>query len=312
MPKPRKRTENRTVVRFVLHNGKYVSPESYFIRTGKIPPGMDSKKAKILGTRFLSRKWFDTASNGNPRLPLPTFRQRIHGGTHSKVGRAEIEKQAGFALGVFGRHLSRAEKERAMLNVKKMLTKRILSIGTVIRENTFRTNLTEMRKSGKEFFNYVKAKPNAGEIYPALTKETTGKVYFAKGWNSKGNKEERTAPIHEVIHILQKNGIIRTAVPFAQAADRLYGLENGILKPEKLMRAPTREEFDRKPKTEKRFGEKFPNYESEPDWVYQVGDRIGQWAYLSLPKEKRWDYLYLRCIGRSHAEAIKGTGGKKV
>ncbi len=32
-----------------------LSPESYFIRTGKTMPGLSPKKTKALGTRFLSR-----------------------------------------------------------------------------------------------------------------------------------------------------------------------------------------------------------------------------------------------------------------
>ena len=42
----------------------------------------------------------------------------------------------------------------------------------------------------------------------------------------------------------------------------------------------------------------------EPDWAIATGNRLGQWLYKSLPEGQRWNYLLLKCNGKSHAEAL--------
>ncbi|MDD5163707.1 MAG: hypothetical protein PHD95_05890 [Candidatus ainarchaeum sp.] len=96
------------------------------------------------------------------------------------------------------------------------------------------------------------------------------------------------------------------------SGQRLYALENG-LKPDTHIRPPTAEEFDRKARTNpKKKGGAIGSERSggllEAGWSYKIGDRIGQWVFQNLPKEKRWIYLYERSMGKTHSEALKIAG----
>ncbi len=274
----------------------HVSPEQAFIRTGIKTEGLDQQRVQRLGRRFLSRKLYDAAKEKKHTLPLPTFRQRNYGGKLPKRDLIEIETQMNKAIEFFGKHLSPAKRAEIRRAVSEKITGRILSINTLLREKT-PTDIVQMRKQGKELLTYIKEE---GELYSALMQEHNGKVYFAKGWTS--DKIARVAPIHETIHALQRMGVIRTDVPFAQAADRLYGLEQGILKIEQKMRAPTEEEFDKKARPDKAIG---GTALYEANWSYAIGDRIGQWLFTNIREpEKRWEYLYHRTMGESHQSTL--------
>ncbi len=282
--------------------GKFISPETYFIRTGEVPEGISKKGAKHIGTRFLSGVWQREAranvkSEKNLRKYLPTMRQRIYSGRQSKGGAAEVNRQIIFAMDKFARHLNSAQKRAIEIEVRKKLPQRILSVNVALREKG--GSIHEMRKSGKELYNYLK---DGGEMFMGLMQDRSGKAYFRKGWVF--DTASKSTPIHEVIHVLQKIGVIKIDIPFAQAADRVFSLENKFFKSAPKVRNPTPKEFDRRPQPEKSNR----NLWYEAGWSDDVGIRIGEWVYKNLRGEDRWGYLYLRCMGNSHQEALGRVG----
>jgi hypothetical protein len=256
--------------------GKRLSHESIFIRTGKIPAGISPKKAKALGARFLSYKWAQSASKKQKgqKMPLPTQNQRLYGGRLPKADLARINAQIDFALNAFNGHISPAKRASVKRQVRKYITGRMISINIALREQTRGKDLEKMREHGKELYHHLK---KHGQIYPAIMQDTTGKTYFAKGWAN--DRYAATSPIHETVHILQKIGAIKVDVPFAQAADRLYALEQGILKPNPRIRNPKQGEFDRKPRLERVEGQAM--FE-EANWSYDTGTRIAQWLFKNF------------------------------
>jgi len=279
--------------------GKKLYPEPIFIRTSKIPAGISPKRAKALGARFLSHKWAETARKKarKAKMPLPTQKQRLNGGKLPESDLAKINAQIDFALNAFNGHLSPAKRASVKRKVRGYITGRMLSVNIALMEQSRGQDLKKMRQHWKELYHHLK---KHGEIYPALMQDTTGRTYFAKGWSN--DRHASTSPIHETVHILQKIGTIKADVPFAQAADRLYALEQGILKPDPRVRNPGKGEFDRKPRIESIEGREAL---AEPNWSYDTGTRIAQWLFGSLEREKRWPYLKMRCSGRSHAEALR-------
>ncbi|MBI2529760.1 MAG: hypothetical protein HYW05_01280 [Candidatus Diapherotrites archaeon] len=278
--------------------GKFVSPETYFIRTGEVPEGISKKGAKRIGTRFLSGVWQKEAranvkSEKDLRKYLPTMRQRVYGSRQSMAGAAEINRQIMFAMDKFARHFNPTEKKAIEIEVRKKLPQSILSVNVALREKG--GSIHEMRRSGKELYHYLK---DGGEMFMGLMQDKTGKAYFRKGWVF--DPASKSTPLHEVIHVLQKIGVIKIDIPFAQAADRVLALEHGFFKPNPNVRAPTAEEFNRRPQPEKKV--KGLWYEAE--WSDDIGIRVGEWIYKNLPANERWDYLYLRCMGNSHQEAL--------
>jgi len=304
--KAQKLNNEATLILFMIRKKPY-SHESHFIRTGKITAGLDRRKVKKLGARFLSWTWLKTSRSPKRKLPLPTFRQRMKGGKLPKADRKEIDSQINSALKIFVGHLPKNKINEIEQKIRGLITARILSVNIALREKTKGSDLKQMRTQGKELHHYFESEGKVqGEINPSLMQETTGKTYFAKGFSSDKNSE--SSPFHESIHALQRLGLIKLDVPFAQAAERLYGLEKGIFKVDPRMRNPTKEEFDKKPKLEK-IGELNVRY--EPNWSYPVGDRIGQWVFQNLPKHQRWQYMILRCNGKSHRETLQVLGRKK-
>ncbi|MEM0360014.1 MAG: hypothetical protein QXK06_01580 [Candidatus Diapherotrites archaeon] len=267
-----------------------------------IPPDSRSETVKELLAGFLSRAWKEEAKarNGRTKLPVPSLRERLYGGKLSKADLREIERQMDFAIDVFTNGLPKKKKDVVRWRVKNLITGKTLSVSAVLEENSH--DLTEMWEEAMELYRYIKRK---GEIYPALMQDNTGKIYFTKGWRN--DKYSKSSPIHETVHVLQKLGVIKVDVPFAQAADRLYCLERKFLKPNKKIKSPALRDFDRKAvwdKKEKTF--------SEAGWTRAVGDQIGQWVFLNLPKKKRWRYLHRRSMGYSHKAALKHVGFEEL
>lgn len=273
------------------------SPESQFIRTGKIPEGLDPNRAKQLGERFLSRTWQQSAVREKAKLPVPSQRQRISGGTLPKADREKVGEQVDFMVGIFGKRMDLTKRRELKARILQQITRQSLSIRSVLTEETRGSDLKQMRRSGKSLYGYLK---DFGEIYPAMTQETTGRVYLAKGWSAQ--RSIQTTPVHETLHVLQKLGVIKDDVPFAQVADRLYGLEKGIFKVDRRIKSPTSSEFDRKPSRVLKTGGL-----AEPDWVYPHGDKLGQWVFTNLRPAQRWNYLFQRCQGLTHQQALRAT-----
>ncbi|MFH1587823.1 MAG: hypothetical protein ABIA76_00610 [Candidatus Diapherotrites archaeon] len=276
---------------------KNAFPEYFFIRTGKMHPHIDKKKAKKLGADFLSWFWAETHKSKNKKkkhvFPLPKHKERIFGALLPKYDLKLIQEQAKFAVKAFAKKISKKKQAEAEKKIMESISEKSLSVNSILREKTIQ-DLKHMRNAGKDLYYHLK---KHGRIYRAVVHETTGKIFFAKGWSQ--DKEAMTTPLHEAVHILWQEKIIKADVPFAQAADRLYGLEKGILEKDKRIRFPKKKEFDRMPHKAKNG-----NYD-EPLWTHFAGNRLGQWIYLKLPKNKRWKYLYFRCNGKTHKETMK-------
>ena len=174
----------------------------------------------------------------------------------------------------------------------KFFSKNALSISIAVKE---KKGLIEQQKRNEiELYNYMK---KTGNIYMGLINDNTGKIYLRKNFSL--DRRAVSTPLHEILHVLQKKKVITVDVPFAQAADRLYSLEKGFIKPTKKIRAPKDFEFDRIPRKEADSNEL-----SEPQWSYPLGNKISQWVYINLPADLRWNYIYLRCKGKTHAQAL--------
>ncbi len=281
---------------------RLVSPVSYFVRTGKFPLGTSPSaqkrivaKGKKLGSRFLSVTWMQEHNKRNDaKYPLPNQRARISGAKLPSADLKPIQEQISFAVNAFAGHLS-PEKKRAISKiVKNKITGKNVNIKALLTDPDIKKAYAE----GKEFYTFLKEE---GRSYRGLMDDITGKTYFAQGWSN--DRRALTTPIHETIHLLQQTGVIKIDVPFAQAGDRLYGLQKGIFKPEKRLTNVSNEELNRKPSIQRKEAEKIVY--KEPNWAYPVGSKIGQWIFENLEPAKQWPYLIARCNGESHETACK-------
>ena len=289
-----------------LRSGRDHSHESAFIRTGKISPATDLAKAKRIGERFLAVSWGKTKSHRKRSFPVPAFKHRISGRWHSSEDIQEMEKQIRFAVDVFSRHLPLNERKKVMKKVLKAASKQTLAIKNIISKKSVPASVRKkgreetakwQRKEGVELFHTFRSK---GRIYKGWIYENNGKFFIAPGWRQ--NQISRLAPIHETMHVLQKLGVIKVDVPFSEAIDRFYGLEQGIVEVKPEIKAPTKEDFDFKARVLETG--KPTNY-NEPEMSYVAGRRIGQWLHQNLSGAQGWTYLYSRCMGKNHAGALR-------
>lgn len=285
-----------------------VSPEQHFVRTGKIHPHINPKKAIALMERFLSQTWYEHAQAEKKEgretfFPLPTPHQRLVGGRLTPKKINHIKEQVRFAVDVFSRDFSPSEQKRIHQAVLSRISRRHLSIRSALREHS-KTDLKEMYKSGvemREFFAgkvTLAGKQIRGSMYPAVMQDYTNRMYFAHGFEK--HPEEKSGPMHEIIHVLQRIGVIKEDVPFAEAAQRVHARENGFM--EAFKPGPRGDEFDRKPQINRHT--KGAEKQREPAWSYETGDRLGDWVFRNLDGKKRWDYLFFRTKGFTHREAL--------
>lgn len=279
------------------------SKEGHFIRTGEMLPGMNEKRAERMAIKFLSYVWEKRhleiektpRAQRVPRFPLPNANERMYGGKMKKGDIAEIKKQAAFAARVFSRHVGGAKQREISKKIFGFFSKKTLSISDVLLEKG--PSPKEMRRSGKELYTRLKG---TGQMYHGFIRDGYDlKIAMVKGWRTV-HGSAMAVPLHEAIHALHELGCVKFDAPFAEAADRLYSLDKGFLKVDGRVRKPSAREFDIN------FNAKRIN--EEPEWTYPIGRKIGQWVYMNLPGGKRWDYLYLRCMGKRHAEALKEIG----
>ncbi len=217
-------------------------------------------------------------------------RKFCFGGRLSVNDFQQIQEQTNFALRIFGKELNPDLLPVLEKKLLKFFSRNALSVNIAVKEKF----CPEQQKRNEiELYNYMK---KTGNIYMGLIDDNTGKIYLRKNFSL--DCKSMATPLHEILHILQKKKIIKVDVPFAQTADRLYALEKGFLKLNKKTRMPSAFEFDRIPKKID------VNELNEPEWSYDLGNRLSQWIYINLPAEKRWDYIYLRCKGKNHKEAL--------
>ena len=271
------------------------SSESVFIRTGKIMRGFDLKRAEKIGAMHLARKWGEEtkARAGKQwffKLPLPSLKQRRFGARLSETEKAEIRKQVSFCIDKFAGILRP--------NVRAELQKLILS-RTPMRSQTVADNLRSyvkptdkklaeitrsMRGGGLNLYHtYIKKK---GHIGGGVLVERKGTLHMAKGFMA--NPYYRVSPFHETIHALQQLGIIKIDVPFAEAADTFYALQNGFLQPNPRIKKVSTEDFDRRPRITGNpriiSGEKIFDYK-EPEWAYSLGQNMGHFDLSGIAEK---------------------------
>ncbi|MBU2100582.1 hypothetical protein KKG83_00025 [Candidatus Micrarchaeota archaeon] len=226
------------------------------------------------------------------QLSLGEKKELFLGGKLSENDLIQVKEQVNFAVEIFGKNLNKEKKVLLESRLLKKFSEKSLSVKIAMKGKY--DSEKERKREEKELFDYMK---KSGQIYMGLIDEDTGKIYLRKNFSL--DKRSITTPLHETIHVLQKFKVIKVDVPFAQTADRLYALEKGFIKPDKKIREPKEKEFDRLPKKEKNSKEL-----KEPEWSYELGKKISQWVYLNLPEEKRWDYIYFRCKGKTHNQAL--------
>jgi len=242
-------------------------------------------KTKPLNYLFLKENEF-------LEMPLTKGKKFSFGGRLSSRDFQEIQEQINFALNIFGKEIKPELKSFLEKKLIKSFSKNALSISIAVKEKNGSTEI--QKKNEIELYNYMK---KTGNIYMGLIDDNTGKIYLRKNFSL--DRRAVSAPLHEILHVLQKKKVINIDVPFAQTADRLYSLEKGFIKPTKKIRTPKDFEFDRIPKKEAGSNEL-----KEPQWSYPLGNRISQWVYINLPADIRWNYIFLRCKGKTHSQAL--------
>lgn len=121
----------------------------------------------------------------------------------------------------------------------------------------------------------------------------------------------KTAAIHEAGHQVrsQLGANIVADVPWAQALDRFYGLSKGFYNIDRRIGKPTLKDFGRR---QRFYKDPQVALEKEPNWTYKVGNKIGQWAFEKLGREKGANYLFLRFWGKGHNEAHDIVNNNKM
>ena len=282
-------------------------PHAHFILTGEITPGFDAKKAKELAERFLSSEWKNHSAKKKARkpyfkIPLPPHEERLSGGKLTKNDTKAIKEQVRFAASFFAPHLSLTKRrlllqrlEEAFSPVSQSIHHNLVSTLTG-NERTKEEEYLKMREMGKEIYMLIREHGNIGG---GVINERTGQINLARDFSK--SQYFATTPLHEAIHRMQQLGVIEIDVPFAEAIDTFYSLQNNIAVVEKT-RNPTQKEFNWIPKVKERV-KGISNYD-EPIEAYEIGKRIGYWAHFSLGKERGIQYLYLRAMAFSHTKAL--------
>ncbi|MFH1239851.1 MAG: hypothetical protein V1672_01420 [Candidatus Diapherotrites archaeon] len=256
-----------------------------------------SKRFQLRVEKFLSNVWKKSYEKHHKKkgLELPTKKQRMFGSSLPKKDLRHIKEQTHFAVSVFAQHLSKTEQKKLLLKINHLIKKKNLNICTFI---NFSKSPKEIQRELAMLYHYFK---RYGESYIAYIPTNSCNIYFSKGWS-----QDRCAtgvPLHESIHVLHKLGVIKIDIPFAQAADKLYGLEKGSLKKKHPFRKLNVKDFDRKPSVKKTING--IEYYKEPYWSYEVGEKMGYWIFENLSGKKRWKYLVHRCDGLSHRATLK-------
>lgn len=277
---------------------------------------------------FAEPEWMKQAKKGGEKIyPLPTQRGRLSGGYLPKADLAQLDKQVRFTVNTFARGLPPERKQELLDTIYSRLRSnfgRTLSVSSALREKT-PNDITQMREQGIELHGYLQGKGREefgkggtrGDIYPGIMKEWgRGRSYIPKGgMQDRQAPENKVVGIHEAIHGLQQMGVLKADVPFAEVGQMLYALETGMVRNPKF-RDPTPKEFNYTPRLEPEQNLVKPapgvpfrqeRVFTEPEANYKIGDRIGAWVYRNLPEGRRWDYVYRRCMGESHENALRAV-----
>jgi len=284
------------------------SPESRFIRSGRIPKRFDQARAQKIGERFLSRTWVQEhrVKREEPNTdPLPRSRRaRIEGVRLPKKDIEPILVQARFAVETFLSQLPSDQRTKALAKVFDLVRSENLNVRGALEEYST-TDAKKMRKAGTEFYENLN---ETGSTYQGMMSDETGKSHLRLGWSK--DKLVYATPIHEVIHVLQKLKYVKVDVPFAYSIDRLYALEKRKVLVKGAVADPRGNEFDRMPIVLNREKSGRIEYEEEAEWVEPLGTKIGEWVFKNLKGSDRWEYMRLRCDGKTHAGALAMIRGQ--
>jgi hypothetical protein len=290
-----------------------------FLETGKIKKGASPEKIILEVEKILSKKWKREAIKSNQ--PIYTFKEMIEGVPRAREENEEIKKQVMFVVKKFCKK-KHGELKKISKKVLSHFSRKSISIRAVLRENSQEKNfskeaLRNIRKEAIELYKFFeqshglssKEEKKGGRIYWGMMNEYTGMVFLAKNWTN--HKEAMTTPIHETVHVLQRIGKIKKDVPFAQAVDRLYGLERGFFAEETQYAQIGRTQLN--PKIRIKKIKEIPGVVyDEPQRTDELGKKIGQWVYANVSKEKRWEYLFYRCMNLTHEDALEKMKKKEV
>lgn len=305
-----------------------ITPEEHYLRLKRgefIPEGLERKRLRKHGERWLSFSWyalpkekelFKARRGTNPQARM-TMRQRIYGRQFRKGELKQIYGQKRFVFELLTQHLPLPVK-RAFLSkmlsremlTRTMSTRAFIDYPTIpeVREETW-TNITDLRQDRQMFGGY--------------THTRTGRDYLAPDYWQRGGGL-RTSPVHEAVHQLRLYlfgmklpvNVKRAApmhmiedVPWAQALDRFYGIKNSIYKIDKKIGEPTLNDFNRK---QRAYANPIDAIDNEPDWSYNVGNKIGQWAFRRFGAEGGANYIFLRVWGKSHEDAFGTINNNKM
>ncbi|MCX6801431.1 MAG: hypothetical protein NTZ73_04555 [Candidatus Diapherotrites archaeon] len=293
-----------------------ITPEELSIRIGAEVKG--AKKSQIqkhgirllgykVGTDPIERVAFEERFRrlkretklSDRQIRLLLGKERMYG---RQLKRSDFQKEhwrtvregINFAVNLMTQHLPPAERKKIIEQAKKKKLY-LLSARDFLTEATSKGVLRELKTTLGEIKNE--------HLTDTMHTPRYGKISFSQDWlgyiksDEYYEKKDIYNVVHETMHWLN-NKIDIKDVPFGEAAAVAWGMEKGIWKFDKKIGEPTKETFDRVPK-------------EEPDWSYDAGIKIGQWAYTNM--EKNWpNYLYLRSVGNSHEHAIRIIGNGKM
>ncbi len=299
-----------------------ITPEEHYLRLkrGKfIPKGLERKRLRKHGERWLSFAWYALPKEKEKfrmkKGPMAGMKKygRIHGRRFGEKELDLIYKQKEFAFELLTRHLPKQIKEEFMekmlskeMLTRKMSTRALIDYPTIreVREETL-ANIRDL-KQGKEMFG-------------GYTHTRRGRDYLAPDFLHRKDLIFITSSVHEAVHQLRLYFFARRLpvpirpvkgapfyaiedIPWAQALDRLYGLREGIYKFDKEIGNATKDDFERK---ERAYADPIKAIEEEPEWSFDAGKRIGQWAFKRFGPEGGANYIFLRIWGKNHREAYR-------
>ncbi|MFA6048772.1 MAG: hypothetical protein WC792_02385 [Candidatus Micrarchaeia archaeon] len=268
-----------------------MSPEQAFLRfREKGAKGVDAERAKRLAGRYLSFVWYGKQKGFFDQLaaegrPVSTG-ERVNGRRIPPMEMPGLYGQVAHAVKIFGRHLS--TQKRGELRRKLAGSFHTFSTRQFVEDK----KLGNVRLSALQLRDVLERENDTYGGFQARD----GELYLSPDYY----KEEGgfSFPLHEVVHQLLQEKVIKVDLPLASAAAHLYNLEKGVSKINLRLRPIRKGEFDRLPV-------KIAPDANEPEWTRTHGERLAQWVFQKFPEtQKRWDYLYWRSQALTHAEAL--------
>jgi len=275
------------------------SPEAGYALTGKEHPGLDTRRLREFMIRLCEDAW---SEYGRKRPGFPeTPHEMRYGRELDPDDHGQVLEQRRYVIGLLAQHHPESTIKKLVREAEEN-PPQTLGIAHIIHADYGREDL---RDEGLELQYYMAGHRS---IYPGLTERSTGKQYLAYDWRYPGEYMDIIgSPAHEEVHRLWTRFGMDTRVHdpvMAVAIEKFYRLRSGLISRDKRLVTPKPDEFDYLPETI--TNEALGGLETyqEPDEVYHIGNRMGQWAYKALGKDRGERYLFLRFWGKPHKEAM--------